>query len=99
MIKSPSPLNAARMIKAVVKAFKGRAPAWIKMLEVAAGDMLDSTDATRLLNLELCKVGQEKGASMLTDPKITCCQCSDFLSLQCFLRSLKDLEYEVKILW
>ncbi|KAI1624766.1 hypothetical protein EDD37DRAFT_649107 [Exophiala viscosa] len=68
-IKSPSPLDAARIIQAIVKSSESRAPAWMRMLGVAAADMLNSNDAARLLNLKLFRIGRERGASLLADPR------------------------------
>ncbi|KAH0844695.1 hypothetical protein AYO21_01983 [Fonsecaea monophora] len=97
-IKSPSPLDASRIILAMFKSFEGNAPAWLRMLEVAAADMLDSSDTARLLNMKLYRVGQERGASMLADPRTHPLPVFGFSDPSLFLRSLKSPEYKLKIL-
>lgn len=96
-IKSPSPLDAARIIRAMVKDFAS-APAWMRMLDVAAADMLNSKDSARLLNLKLCRVGRERGVSMLANTRTHPLPVFGLSDPAVFFKCLKTPEYKLKIL-
>ncbi|KIW90625.1 uncharacterized protein Z519_08408 [Cladophialophora bantiana CBS 173.52] len=57
---SPSLLDTVCIMQAIVKGFEGNALAWMRMLDFAATDLLDSSDAARLLDLKLYRLSQER---------------------------------------
>lgn len=96
--KSHLPLDVARVVKVLLKCLGDEAPAWLKMLGVAAEDILGSSESTRLLNLKLYRVGQERGSSMLANPKDHPLPMFGLSEPSLFLKCLKSTRYKLMIL-